>query len=457
MSKKPAITKPVTTKQVMAFSLPNFVASVMHGQTSSTLPSIYAIYFGLDLALIGTALLIVRMFDTVTDPLIGYLSDHTESRFGRRKPWIVAGSLMGAPSIIFFFIPPDGVSIYYFTGWYAMVYLAWTLIEIPMLSWQAEISLDYKVRTKIASVRLAFQIIGTTCFFLVPLIPFFATTEFTPQVLAWIGWTAAVLLPLTIFVAVMYVPKGEDYVRPERRDTFVKMLKGVIKNKAARLYFLAYILLGIGNGIGFTVVFIYIVSYLQLGDKIPYLMTIPALVSFVFIPVWFRLCNRFGRHRTWSAASFMGSFLMLLVFLIKPGESSFIPYLTLFTVYQIFGTVAWVAYPGIVADIVDYDKLKSGVNRTGQYFSFLALLTKTTIAIGSAMGFYILKLSGFDASAEMHSAEAAMGIKITVSLIPAIFFLMSAVLIWNFPINKKRQNIIQRRLEGRKRLFESSS
>jgi len=439
----------VKTKHVVAFSLPNFVSSVMHGQTSSTLPSIYALYFGLDLALIGTALLLVRMFDMITDPLIGYLSDHTNTRIGKRKPWILFGCLLGIPSVLFFFIPHQGVGIYYFAFWYAMLYLAWTLIEIPTFSWQVELSQDYQTRTKIASVRLVFQIIGTTAFFLVPLLPFFATSEFTPEVLRWVGWGVAFLLPMTIIIALTTVPQGKVLTVGHKKDSLVKMLKSAFRNKAGRFYFASYILLGLGNGIAFTVLFIYIVSYLQLGNKIPYIMTIPALVSLAFTPVWYRLCNKYGRHKAWASASFVGSALMLFVFVIEPGQDSFIPYLVLFSVYQIFGAVAWIASPGIVGDIADFDLLRTGHSRTAQYYSLLSLMTKTTIAVGSALGFYLLKLSGFDATATEHAASAVLGLKMAVSLIPAAFFVGSAILIWNFPIDKRRQRIIQRRLESR--------
>ena len=91
---------------IAAFCAPRLVTSVLHGQTLSALPGVYALYFGLDLGMIGATLMLVRVFDAITDPLIGYASDRTTSRFGKRKPWVLGGTIAAIPAILFFFMPP---------------------------------------------------------------------------------------------------------------------------------------------------------------------------------------------------------------------------------------------------------------------------------------------------------------------------------------------------------------
>ncbi|HEX4181923.1 MAG TPA: MFS transporter, partial [Caulobacteraceae bacterium] len=103
---------------LMAYTLPGMLSALVHSPSASIVPTLYSTDFGLSLTLIGTALLISRSLDVVIDPLIGYLSDHTGGRLGRRKPWILAGGLMSAISAWFLFNPPAHPSFAYFLIWY---------------------------------------------------------------------------------------------------------------------------------------------------------------------------------------------------------------------------------------------------------------------------------------------------------------------------------------------------
>ncbi|HEX3407413.1 MAG TPA: MFS transporter, partial [Caulobacteraceae bacterium] len=153
---------------LLAFTAPAFLSALVHSPASSIVPTIYATDFGLNLALIGTAMLVSRSLDVIVDPLIGYLSDHTRGRLGRRKPWVLAGALLTMVSAWFLFAPPAHPSFVYFLVWYTAIYLAWSLIEVPHAAWAFEITRDYDDRSRVLSLRSLVGGLGALAFFLLP-------------------------------------------------------------------------------------------------------------------------------------------------------------------------------------------------------------------------------------------------------------------------------------------------
>jgi len=349
--------------------------------------------------------------------------------------------------VLFFFIPHEGVGIWYFAFWYAILFLAWTVIEIPTLAWQIELSKDYRTRTQIAATRFAFGTVGSICFFLVPLLPIFSSTRFTPETLQWIAWATVIILPITILIAITFAPQGKVVPTPRRKMSIIKSLKAVTITGPARLYFTAVAFIGLALGMALSSFFLYVDAYMGLGDKIAFLWTIPSIIMLAFLPVWTYLCMRFNRHKMWAISTILGSFFMLMVFFIAPGPASFLPYLILLCLFQVASAAGEIASPGLIGDVVDHNTLVTGVNKAGQFTSVSLLIIKISTAVGTALGFYQLKFFGFDPTSDSHDAMAALGIKLTVSGIPAVIFVIAALIIWNFPITKQRQHIIKKRLE----------
>jgi len=114
--------------------------SILHAPALAVLPALYAKYAHLHLVFIGMVLALARIVDCVIDPVIGYASDRTRSRYGRRKPWIVAGAVVSSVAAYYLFRPSAATGAVYFAGWYFMLYLGWTLGEIPHTAWINEIS-----------------------------------------------------------------------------------------------------------------------------------------------------------------------------------------------------------------------------------------------------------------------------------------------------------------------------
>ena len=111
------------------------------------LPLVYSKDLGLSLTEIGLVLMLARISDVITDPLIGALSDRTKSRFGKRKPWIAAGTVLMMLSAFQLFNPEAlnqmPITKWYLLGWSILLWLGWTMVNIPYYAWGAELSDDY--------------------------------------------------------------------------------------------------------------------------------------------------------------------------------------------------------------------------------------------------------------------------------------------------------------------------
>ena len=146
------------SEQLSALRLVRFSAiavpvTAAHLPIGVYLPAIFARDFGLPLATIGIIFLFGRLWDAITDPVVGLLSDRTRSRFGRRKPWIAGGAALFAISSVALFFPPQSVTAWYLAAVLFFFYLGWTAIQIPFLAWSGEVSGQYHQRTRIATYQ----------------------------------------------------------------------------------------------------------------------------------------------------------------------------------------------------------------------------------------------------------------------------------------------------------------
>lgn len=124
------------------------------------LPAFYAKELHLSTGLVGVVFLVARLWDGVSDVLVGWFSDRSMSRWGRRKPWAIAGAPFLMVSTWFLCNPPQGAGLVYLCVWAALFYTAWTAIYIPYLSWGTELATDYVERSRVTSFRETFSMLG---------------------------------------------------------------------------------------------------------------------------------------------------------------------------------------------------------------------------------------------------------------------------------------------------------
>ena len=196
--------------QAISYALPA-IASGMLMTPMGIIQGIYAKHYGIALTTLAIIITVSRIFDAITDPIIGYLSDRYYRKTGSRKPFIVAGMFMLLVSGYFLYSPGEEVTVAYASAVFLSFYLAYTLFEIPHVTWPCDISRLPSVRSKFYSYRVMAIYIGMIIFYAVPLLPLFPSREITPETLKVAFWLAAVLAIIFLYFASRLVPSGRRH------------------------------------------------------------------------------------------------------------------------------------------------------------------------------------------------------------------------------------------------------
>ena len=446
----------VPTKQLLAYSSINIGSAIFESPMPMIIIAFYAQHTTAALASIGTIMLLSKVFDAISDPLTGYFSDLTKTRLGKRKPWILAGGILGMPAVYLLLSPPgDAGGLYFFFAINAY-YLFRTLIFVPQTAWGTELSRDYNERTRIASYNNIVMLSAQAFLMFLPvivsspLLPLFDSAEFSPEMMSFIGMVAAIALPFFILVAVIFAPVGKVVtVKKEKTASFKEIFNAFKSNKLMWFFIVADITSLIGLSVFMGVAFIAMESYLKIGDKLPIFIVTVTIVQVLSIPFWERIIKRFGKHQVFASSLIIQAFIYPFIFFLEPGADVFYPFLIIGAIASLFQTPGPIVAAAILGDIIDYDILKSGVNRAGTYLSIYSLIMKGGAAIGASLGLFLLAAFNYDAKGGINTPEAEFGLLFTMTIVPFLFLIGSGIMFWFFPLTAKRHAIIKERIETR--------
>ncbi len=435
---------------LLAYAAPAFAQALIHGPTGAVLQGVYAKQFGLSLQSIALVLLVAGIADVVSNPLIGFASDRFRARFGSRKPWLISGSLLAALACWYLYAPTPPVTTIYFGAWLMIAYLAWATSEIPYRAWIAEITPDYHGRTRLAAWKASFTYLGAMTFYAIPFLPIFESTEFTAETLRWTAIVAVVALPATVALAVVLVPDGEANVSsPQNRESVRLALRSIARNPPLLLFLAIFMLVALASGIMNGVLFFYFDNYLHQGSALAGLFAIALPVGALAVPVWGWLCRRCGKVRAWAMGSAAGTVGIMAYGFIPPGPSGTLALGAVMIFVVASFTVTAVAAPAVLADVVDYGRLRFGVDHGGTYFSLYVLLDRALTMSSAAIGIAIAAAFGFDPGLAMQTPAGHFGLSLAFYLLPAALMATTIPLLWRFPIDENRQKNIARHLQRR--------
>lgn len=428
------------SKQVLiAYGLPGLPLAVLGLPLFIYLPTFYAETVGLDLATVGLILLIARLWDVVTDPIVGALSDRTSGRFGRRRPWIIGAAPLLGLSIWFLFVPPPGAGVGHLLVWSIALYLAWTMVQLPHAAWGAELSRDYHQRSRITGTREALVIIGTL---LAAATPVILAGEDGRE--AGLGAVLRVLaigliigLPLASLVSAAIVPDPPPSAAPRSRPWRERVAEGSRALKANRAFLrliLAYLLNGIANGLPATLFLLFVGHVLVLPDKAGELLFIYFACAIIGIPLWVWLSGKLDKHRAWLIA--MAGNCLIFGWAPFLGAGDYTPFLIICVLSGVCLGADLALPPSMQADVVDLDRAGAGnagagdggdgeggdAPRTGLYFAFWGMATKLALALAVGITFPALDLAGFDASAgAVNDEDGLLVLALLYGALPIVF------------------------------------
>lgn len=428
----------IPMRKKLAYAAPAFALAVVGIPIYVYIPKFYSDVVGVNIAVIGYVLLSVRIFDAVTDPLLGFLSDKTHSRFGRRRPYIAIGSIFLALAISLLFNPPDAsglaVTVWFTAGIFSL-FLFWTIVVVPYESLGPEISMDYHERTTLFGLRDGLLIAGTLAAASSPTIiaTVFNLASDPAGERAKFFWLSVLYAPLVIVFSWWCIAVIQERARVTAAHS-VGMFTGLrhtVRNKPFMILLVSYTISAFGNNLPATLI-LYYVEYVLLSKKADLFLLLYFITGIGFLPGWIMLSHRIGKKNAWLASMALNTGAFIGVFFLGPGD------ITMYGVLVFLSGIgfgATVALPSAIqADVIDYDEFLSGERREGQYIGLWSISKKIAAAMGVGIALSMLGLVGYVPNVEQ-TPQVQMTLRILYSLVPSLCNLIAFLIAFTYPIS----------------------
>lgn len=430
---------------LMAFSAPAVPISALGLPLSVYLPPFYAAIVGLDLATVGIVFMLARLWDIFTDPILGLLGDRFNTRWGRRKPWIVASVPILMVSVYMLFSPPIGSSALYLGFWIFCLYIGYTMLSISHMSWGSELADEYHERSRIHGWRESAMVGGM---FFVLTIPAFIQLSgigenFGDGVFA-MGMFVVVALPLTVLWAARVVP-DDPHHKPDPID-WAHSFQIIFRDRILKRILLGDILANFAPSVTGTLYIFFIIYVMQLPNWSEPLLLVYFAAAFLGVPLWMKLSYRIGKHRALAVGMMWGAITLPGFFLLPKGF-----WLPMAIGNLLYG-LAYGAGPfllrSIMADVTEYDTVQTGQKRTGLFFSLLMISSKLAGALSIGITYVILDLIGFDKTpGAANTPEAISGLAYMFVGLPVLSMILAALVMWRFPLDVIQQKELRAQLD----------
>lgn len=418
----------------------------------------------------GTIYFFPRIFDAFTDPIMGFISDNTKSKWGRRRQYVFIGSIiMGLSFIVMWQLyRADGVeyNFYYFMVWSFIFYLGLTLFSVPYVAMGYEMSNDFHERTSIMAVA---QWIGQWAWVIAPWFwvimydkSLFESADVATRTLAvWVGviFAFCAMVP-AIFIKGKstlhenYSPLSFSTIGASLKEILMSFKEALALKPFRQLCIATFLVFNAFNTIAAFSFFI-IVYHLFGGDAgaagiWPTLFgCLGALgTTFLVIPIVTRLSKKVGKKKAFiisQGISVIG--YIMLWFLFIPGK----PYMFIFALpFFSFGIGSlFVLMMSMTADVIDMDEVNTGLRREGTFGAIYWWMVKFGFAIAGGLSGIIMSVVGFDSGAATQPEGAIEGLRMFFSALPILGTLTAMYVMRNYDVSEERANQTRAELDKR--------
>ena len=425
---------------------------------------VYNLALGVDPKYLGWALSLPRLWDAISDPIMGNISDNTRGKFGRRRPYIVVGAILVGVFFGLMWAPPTNVSQFglfiYFLVISILFFTSYTIFAVPWGALGLELTLDYNERTNVMAYRTFLEALGGTL--LVPWIyrlcflDIFGGDEVVGA--RWVGAAYGVIIIATGVIPGIFC-KEKLNVQSQARINIVEAFKYTFQNKVFLLLcsvvflVLASIFLVQPFG-GYVNIF-----YVYGGDKTGGATisaiggTFYGIAGMLWTPVVVWLSNRFDKKKVLILGQCVFAITSLFTWVLYNPRY---PYLQL--IYALFAcqglTCTWILTSSMVADVCDVDELKSGLRREGMYGAVYSWVFKLGISAVMILSGYMINWSGFSDKLAVQTPETIFRLRFLYATVPAAGMFLAICVMLFYPLTKSKVEQIRLEINEKKQLTD---
>lgn len=400
----PSSVQPLGARSLWFFAAAALPTAMLNIPLAAYLPPFYAQHVGLSLATIGAIFMMARIWDVVTDPIMGALTDRTHGRWGRRRPWVVASAPLLMLSIWALFFPPAGAGVLWLIVALFAVTAANTMLSIAHAAWSADISGTYNDRSRVQAAILMVTIGGSLLAMLLPAL--FEGKAADPVTLR-AHLLGGLVIALVIPAVGLSLLSGRETPAPRQVGPATNPFKAIY-TALRRQPFLAKLLFadfvqGVSGGVLGGLSY-YLALAKGLGERSSLLILCFYLAGVVVVPLWIKVSYRLGKTRTIGWSSLLSILLILLVVAAPNGN---LPLLC--GAFALFGTTmgVWLfLIKSIVADRIDVEEKATGQPRAGMIFALFVLTQKMGGALAVGVSYLALGATGYVPGKAMLDGQA---------------------------------------------------
>lgn len=425
---------------------------------TNTILSVYFALFltdvvGVKPSVAALAIFIGSTWDYVNDPLVGWLSDRTHTRWGRRRPFLLFGAFPYALAFILLWWKPPlegtiALAIYYSLA-FALYDTAATFVYMPFYALTPELTSDYDERTSLTSVRMFFSILGSLLAFTLPL---WIVGGFSPEN------ADRVLTMGTVFGLFSAIPLLLVFANTRERTEFANLKPALSVKESVRVTwqnrpFVFGLTMFLFNGVTMSiiqVILLYYVKYVvEREAQSDLIMATIFVVAMLTLPLWNSISKRFNKRGAYiSGISFLAVVLLILSALTP--QTGMTPIMILCVMAGV-GVSAMHSLPwAILPDAIEYGEWKTGERQEGMYYSLITLAQKVASSIAVPVALLVLEYSGYVANSATQPASAISGIRFVAGPLPAITLGLGILFTLLYPLGRERHHEITRELELRR-------
>jgi GPH family glycoside/pentoside/hexuronide:cation symporter len=437
----------IPTGSILVYSSPVLGVFMAGG-----LVNFYLLKFSTDILLIGPAaigfmLLAARVWDAVTDPAAGWLSDRTHSRIGRRRPWLLASAIPLGAAIVMLWSPPEELEGTALTLWVGgaifLFYTAYTAFRVPHLALGAELSRGYHDRTRVFGIMQAVESIGMLA--AAAGLMMLERAEDPRAVARLLAIAMGGFATVMIIAAALTLRERSEFQGRGGRNPW-HSFRDVLKNPHSRILIGVFFL----EQLGFSTLVIllpYLSDYVLDSPGSTAIYLFGAIGSAMLsIPVWIAVSRRFGKKRVWIWSLAVKTGLFATIFFM--GEGDLVPLAILSVCFGLMNGCGSVVGPSLKADVVDWDEARTGERKEGSYFAAWNFVQKSAGGVAVWAVGVMLALTGFQPNVEQ-SESTLFGMRLLASILPFVLHLGALILIARFALDEAEHRAARQQADAR--------
>jgi GPH family glycoside/pentoside/hexuronide:cation symporter len=414
---------------------------------------------GLRPLLVGVVYLVAKVVDAVADPIVGYLTDHTISRFGRRRPWLLFGAVpFGLAFLLQWVVPP--LSEWGKFGYYLVVALlldaAFNSINMPYAAMTAELTPDYDERTSLSSIRMSFSIIGgvLAAFLNNQIINLYPQGDSRGYTLGAAIWALFIIAPcFIVFFGTAGVAPVAGAKPASEGPSFFQGMGIAFRNRAFVYVTLIYLFSWLAIQFAQNTLQLYAKDWIRLDMGLfGFLLLAIQTSSFIWVLIWAKVSERIGKKNIYYLGAGFFVLALLGLFFLQPGQIG-----ATFALAAMAGigiSVGYLVPWSMIPEVVELDELETGQRREGVFYGFFVFVQKLGLALGLGVSGLVLQVTGYQNATSaipnpVQPASALLALRVLIGPGSAACLLLSFVAVYLYPITREKHAQMRAELDKR--------